>query len=78
MGTGLVDSWMGNPADVGPMYPFVGFEAPLFFVCLLLWILYTIWQMKNESTHYAMEGEELQKSANPVRGPSRHPGLAQE
>ena len=62
MQTGLIDNWMGNPADIGPMYPLVDFEVPFFFVCLTLWILYTIWQIKFEYAHFVREEEELRKS----------------
>ena len=60
------------------MYPFVGLEVPLFLVCFILWILYTIWQMKYESTHYAMEEEELKNAKTPAQVLSRNPGPAQE
>ena len=30
---GTVDSWAGNPLEVGPMYPWVGLEAGFFLQC---------------------------------------------
>lgn len=52
MKTGLIDSWTNNPLDVGPLYPFVGWEMALFVVCLILWIVYTIWQIRFERNHF--------------------------
>ena len=56
MKTSMVESWTGNPADMGPLYPFVGNEVPFFLLCVLFWIVYTLWQMKFERRTY--EGEE--------------------
>lgn len=65
MRTGQIDTWTGNPADVGPMYPFVGYEVPLFVVCVVLWLAYTVWQMRHENAVYR---EELDQCAS--AGPS--------
>lgn len=64
MNTGLVESWNGNPLDMGPLYPFVGMEIPLFLVCFLLWIVYTVWQIESERRAYRMEIQELSKEDN--------------
>ena len=66
MRTGLIENWTGNPAEIGPMYPFVGFEMPVVLVCFILWILYTIWQMRFENTHNAREEQELRTSDSKV------------
>lgn len=62
MQTGLIKNWLGNPAEVGPVYPFVGFEVALALTCFILWILYTVWQMKFKCDNYAKEEEVLTKS----------------
>ena len=59
MNTGLIESWSSNPIEIGPMYPFVGFEVVLFVISLIVWIAYTLWQMKFERDTYATEMEEL-------------------
>ena len=59
MNTSLVESWSGNPADMGPLYPFVGFEVPFFLVCVLFWVGYTVWQMKFERRTYEIEEQDL-------------------
>lgn len=66
MRTGLIETWVGNPADVGPMYPFVGSEVPLFVVCVVLWIAYTIWQIKHENATYASELDQLAEAESPA------------
>jgi hypothetical protein len=68
MKTGLIENWTGNPMEVGPMYPFVGYEVHLFLICVVLWIVYTIWQMKFEASKYSEEvatlstGDQLEKT----------------
>ncbi len=58
MTTGKITSWTGNPLDIGPLYPFVGWEMPLFLLCFALWFAYTVWQLKFESATYSAELEE--------------------
>ena len=64
MNTGMVESWNGNPLDLGPLYPFVGMEIPVFLVSFIFWILYTVWQMKSEHRVYRMEEQELSRDDN--------------
>lgn len=53
--TGMVESWAGNIADVGPIYPFVGTEVLWWIIGLVLWIAWHVWQTRHETkTH---EGE---------------------
>ena len=66
--TGLIESWSSNPTEIGPMYPFVGFEVVWFVISLILWVAYTLWQMKFERDTYAAEVDEL---ANRERGSRR-------
>ena len=66
MRTGLVESWGGNPMELGPLYPFVGSEMFLFIVCFALWVAYTIWQTKFEAARYAEEAQTLAESDRPV------------
>ena len=58
MKTGKITSWAGNPLDIGPLYPFVGWEMPLFLLCFALWVAYTVWQLKFEGATYSAELEE--------------------
>lgn len=61
MTTGLISSWATNPAEVGPLYPFVSWEMFFFVVCFVLWILYTLWQLKFESQNYRSENQDLSR-----------------
>jgi hypothetical protein len=42
MTTAHFANWGGNIADLGPVYPLVGWEVPIFIVGLLMWILWHI------------------------------------
>jgi len=53
--TGLIQSWAGNPQEVGPLYPFVGSEGLMFGICVFLWLLWTGWQMRFENAGYRRE-----------------------
>lgn len=65
MQTGLVQSWGVDPTELGPLYPFVGSEVALVIICFVLWVAYTIWQMKFESARYAEEVQTLAESDRP-------------
>ena len=66
MHTGLVESWGGNPMELGPLYPFVGSEMILFIICFAMWVTYTIWQMKFETVRYNKEAQALAENDRPV------------
>ena len=75
MRTGLIDTWVGNPADVGRMYPFAGYEVPLFVACLVLWIAYTVWQIRHERANYQDELDQLAEASplvTAIRGKGRN------
>ena len=55
----MIESWSQNPEEMGPIYPFLGFEFPLFAICLGIWILFTIWQLNHECAHYSSEEKKL-------------------
>jgi hypothetical protein len=59
--TAAIESWSGNPLDVGPLYPWVGGELLLLIICVALWICWTIWQIKTENAGYAKEVQELKQ-----------------
>ena len=58
---GTVDSWAGNPLEVGPMYPWVGLEAGFFLVSLALWIGWIVWLLKTEGAAYLQEVQRLKQ-----------------
>lgn len=58
---GTVDSWAGNPLEVGPMYPWVGLEVGFFLVNLALWIGWMVWLLKTEGAAYLHEVQRLKQ-----------------
>ena len=54
-----VESWTGSPLELGPLYPFLGWEVPLFFVSLALWIGWIVWQIRTENAAYQRRVREL-------------------
>ncbi len=64
MQTGLIENWLGNPLEIGPMYPFVGLEIALFVVSFALTIVYMIWQLRLEARTYEKEARALASQAD--------------
>ena len=60
-GLGTIDSWAGNPLEVGPIYPWVGAEVVLFLIGLALWVGWMVWQIKSEADVYSREARRLRK-----------------
>ena len=64
---GAIESWAGNPLEIGPMYPWVGWEVVLFLVSLALWLCWMVWQIKTEGEAYSQEAQRLkQREVNDV------------
>lgn len=61
MKTGSIDNWAGNIGDIGPIYPFVGWETALFVLALVLWIVWHVVQARGESQRYKEEIERFGK-----------------
>lgn len=61
MQTGMVESWVSDPTLLGPLYPFVGTEMLWVFICIAVWLSWTVWQMRFEAAHYAEVAERLKK-----------------
>lgn len=64
MSTGSFDSWTGNMLDIGPIYPFVGWEVVLWVVGMAFWIIWHIWQARHESNEYHAETEKYARGEN--------------
>lgn len=62
MQTGAVSSWQVNPLDLGPLYPFVGFEFVLVGICAMFWIGYTVWQIRFEHERCRRESDYLARA----------------
>ena len=66
-----ITTWSTNPADVGPMYPFVGTEWIFLVICVAGWLIWHVWQIKAENATYEedsekLQGEELTEAINHV------------
>ncbi len=61
MSTGNVESFAGKINEIGPMYPFVGWECFLVVLGIIFWIGWHIWQFRFEIREY---DEELKKYVN--------------
>ena len=50
-----VESWTGNIADIGPVYPMLGTETLLVIIGLVSWIVWHVIQAKREDSVYEEE-----------------------
>ena len=49
MQTGIYNNLTGNINDIGPMYPFVGFEIHMVVVAVFIWLYWHYKQIKIEN-----------------------------
>ena len=61
-GTGLVESWETEPLEIGPMYPFVGWEVAMYVACVAFCLAFTIWKFVSEHRKYMSKARELRES----------------
>lgn len=61
MTTGSFENWAGSIADLGPVYPFVGWETALWILGLVLWIVWHVIQARRENRRYQEEIERFGK-----------------
>ncbi len=64
MSTGI-ESWAGNVADIGPLYPFAGSEGIMWIVGLAFWIIWAIAQDREESRQYQKDIDRFTSSNRP-------------
>lgn len=55
-----ITTWSTNPADVGPLYPYVGAEWLFLLVGVIGWLVWHYWQIKSENATYDEQGGKLQ------------------
>jgi len=73
MSTGNFDNWDGNILDLGPLYPFVGFEGLMVVILVVLWMAWHIAQMVGEGrdledrVKHLRQSGELQKALDSER-----------
>ncbi len=52
MTTGNFANWAGSILDIGPIYPFVGWEFTMFILGLVFWIGWHIVQIRAENKEF--------------------------
>jgi hypothetical protein len=61
MSTGNFANWDGNIADIGPIYPFVGWEVFMVILCVVFWIGWHIVQIRAENAQLEEEAQKLRQ-----------------
>ena len=64
MTTGNFTDWDGKIVDLGPIYPFVGWEVPMVIVCAIFWIGWHILQIWTENRTLEAEAANLREAGN--------------
>jgi hypothetical protein len=62
MQTGNVANWDGNIVDIGPIYPFVGWEGFMVVLCIIFWIGWHILQVRAENRQLEDEARALRSN----------------
>lgn len=77
MNTGSFSDWSGAMFDLGPLYPFVGWETAMVIVLAVFWIVWHALQLRSENRKLERrasklrEGDNLQKAMQAERVPER-------
>ena len=72
MSTTEVNTWVTNLSELGPIYPFVGWEIPMFILGLIFWIAFHVWQIRTENRLYEEDLTRLQKPEDVERALRTH------
>ncbi len=56
-----IETWQTNPADIGPLYPYVGTELLLCALCAIFFVGFLIWKFKTENKIYNRQSEALRE-----------------
>ena len=62
--TGNFGDWNGNIMDIGPIYPFVGWEALMVVVLLAFWIGWHLLQIRKEHREHDEQARTLRQGDN--------------
>ncbi len=63
MATGNIETWAGEIADIGAIYPFVGSEMVLAVIGVVLWLLWFVLQARMENREYQEEMKQRGRRA---------------
>jgi hypothetical protein len=62
--TGNFTDWSGNMLDLGPLYPFVGWEGFMVLLAFIVWIGWHLLQLRAESRQLDDEAQLLRQGSN--------------
>ena len=62
--TGNFTDWNGNIVDIGPIYPFVGWEMLMVIVLIVFWIGWHFMQIRMENRRRTNEARALRQGDN--------------
>jgi hypothetical protein len=62
MSTGNVANWDGSIVDIGPIYPFVGWEGLMVVLCIIFWVAWHILQVRMENAQLDEEAQKLRQA----------------
>jgi len=64
MNTGNITNWDGNILDIGPIYPFVGWEGLMVVICVIFWLGWHYLQIRMENRQHDAEAQKLRQGDN--------------
>ena len=64
MNTGSFSDWNGAMFDLGPLYPFVGWEKAMVVVLIVFWVGWHIIQIRGEHRQREEEARKLRVGDN--------------
>jgi hypothetical protein len=64
MSTGSFSDWSGAMFDLGPLYPFVGWETAMVIVLVVFWVGWHVVQLRGENRQRAEEARKLREGDN--------------
>jgi hypothetical protein len=62
--TGNFGNWDGTITDIGPIYPFVGWETLMVLILVVFWVGWHIMQIRREYRHFEEESRILRQGDN--------------
>jgi hypothetical protein len=64
MTTGNFSDWSGNMLDLGPLYPFVGWEGFMVLLAVIFWIGWHVLQIRSENRLHDEQARMLRQGGN--------------
>ena len=64
MSTANFANWDGNVLDIGPIYPFVGWEGIMVLLAVIFWIGWHVMQIRMENARLDEEAAKLRQGDN--------------